>query len=56
MKKGDRVIFTKGFNKGEKGKLVDIRDIGGVSWFGVKMDRTGFVRGGQFQGMLRKVV
>jgi len=59
-KVGDRVIFTKGFNKGQKGTIVGIKNakdssflIAGIPWFSIRMD-DGFVRSGQFEGDFKK--
>ena len=61
FKVGDRVEFTRGFNKGQKGTLVGVKDssgssfsIAGVPWYSIKMD-AGFVRSGQFDGDFKKL-
>ena len=61
FKIGDRVEFIKGFNKGERGTLVGLKDaanssfsVGGIPWYSIKMD-AGFVRSGQFEGDFKKI-
>jgi len=53
FKIGDRVEFTKGFRKGERGILVGLT-IAGVPWYSVKMD-GGYIISGQFEGDFKLV-
>ena len=59
-KVGERVIFTKGFRKGEKGTVLGIKNandssfsIAGIPWYSIKMD-GGYVISGQFEGDFKK--
>ena len=58
---GDRIEFTKGFRKGEKGVLVGLKNakeasfaIAGIPWYSIKMD-GGYVISGQFEGDFKKI-
>ena len=58
FKAGDKIVFVRGFDEGQKGTLLDIKTIGGINWYSIKMEggsRDGMVLSGQYEGDFVKV-
>ena len=52
---GDKVVFNdRSFLEGKKGTITSIKLIGGIPWYGLKME-DGTTRGGQYEWLLDKI-